>query len=96
MRIRIFCGSNDFLSGRTRLAVTDIFINRTGKQIDILLYDSDVIAQTLECDFFDIVPVDINISTRRLIKTRDQRTKCSLAGTGGTDQRHICTRRNIQ
>ena len=47
MGIGIFRRLDDFLPRGVRSSVADILIHGSDKQIDVLLYHSDVVAQTL-------------------------------------------------
>lgn len=81
MGIGIFCRLDDFLPGGIRLSVTDIVIDCTHKQIDILLYNSNLVAQIGKAHILHIHPVNLDGTARHVIKTRDQGTKRALSGS---------------
>ena len=50
-----FCRCNDFFIGGVKFSITDVFHHGCGKQVCILQYDTERVAQVI---FFDLVDVD--------------------------------------
>ena len=57
--------------GGTGLSVAYVFQNRSGKKIDVLLYDSNVVSKALELDVTDVFSVDLNIAFGYIVKSRN-------------------------
>src|SRR5699024_2770607 len=81
-----FLGSfDDLLAGSTQLAIGDIVEDGAGKEEDILLYNTDFLAQRVASDIADVVTVDRDGAAGYLIKTRNQMAQGGLAAARRTD-----------
>ena len=75
------CSCNDLLIRSARLSICDIIPDRTVKQIDILLYSSDIISETLQSQTADIFSVNSDPSLCYIIKAWQKRTDGSFPAT---------------
>ena len=79
MRIGILGRRNDFLSCRSRFSVGNILKYSSGKQIDVLLYHTNLSTQTLHRKLADILAIHTDPSLRHIIEARNQRAKCRFS-----------------
>ena len=91
-----FCRLDHVFFGSSRTSIGDIFINRTGEQIYILLHDTDIAPQALQRKMLDILTVQQDLSFRDIIESGDQIAQCRLSSTGGSDDRHLFPRMDLQ
>ena len=89
-------GLGDFLRRGARLAVGDILANRTVKQVDILLHQTDSAAQTLLRHIAHVLAVNADGSGGHVIKTRQQRASRRLAAARRANQSDSLTRLDAQ
>ena len=87
MRARQLGRLNDLLPGGARLPVGDVFIDRPGKQVDILLYHPDLLPEGVEGEGADVLPVDQDASAGHVVEPRDQVAKGGFATARRPDQR---------
>ena len=87
-----FCRCNDFFIGGVKFSVTDVFHHGCGKQVCILQYDTERVAQVI---FFDLVDVDAivtDLTILDIVETVDQVCDRGLSGTGTSDKCDLLTR----
>ena len=74
---------DDLLAGGTGLAVGDVVRHRAAEQIHVLLDDADVLAQALEGDVLDVLPVDEDAAAGHIVEAGDKVAQGRLAAAGG-------------
>lgn len=77
-----------FTSG-ARLTVADVFDDGSGEEVDVLLDDTDLVAEALDRYVSYILTVDLYRALGNVIKSRDQAAESRLSAAGGTDERNI-------
>ena len=96
MGIGIFGGIDNLFSCSAGFPVSDVFVDRAGKEINILLYDPDLTAETLQRYFADIIAVNFYTAAGDIIKPGDQGAESRFSGAGGAYQRYIRAGRHVQ
>ena len=91
-----FRGADHILIRRVRHSIANVFHDRSGKQIDILLHQSDVGMQILLTQFAHVDSVYADRTFRCIIKTRNERTESRFSSARCADQRHILTGFHVQ
>ena len=77
---------DDLFAGGTGLAVGDVIRHRAAEQIHVLLDDADVLAQALQGDMLDVLPVDVDVAAGHIIEAGNEVAQRRLAAAGGADQ----------
>ena len=57
-----FCRLDHVVFGSSRTTIGDIFIDRTGEQIHILLHDTNIAPQALQCKLLNILTIQQDLS----------------------------------
>ena len=83
------------LIGGIQLTVTDIFHDRTGKQVGILKDNTQRTAKISFLNLININPVIPDLSVLNIIEAVDQIGNCCLTGTGRTDKCDLLSRLGI-
>lgn len=81
---------DDLLAARPRAAVGDVFKDAAREEVDLLLHDADILAQGLERETADILPVDEDAPLGHVVKARDEAAKRRLAAARRPDQGPRC------
>ena len=78
-----FCRCNDFFIGGVKFSVTDVFHHGCGKQVCILQYDTERVAQVIFFDLVDVDAVIADLAVRNIIKAVEQIGDGGLSRIGG-------------
>lgn len=81
------CGMNHFLKGCAGLPVLNIVEDGAGEQVHILFDDADILSQTFECKFPNILAVNGDGSARDIVKAGNQ---IANGGLSSTRRPHEC------
>ena len=96
MRICTLRRKYDLCVRRPRFSITDIVHDRTRKQVDILLNNTDIISQIGKLHISNVHTINLNSSLRHFIESWNQTAKCCLTHTGRADKRHILSGMHLQ
>ena len=77
---------DDLLLRRAGATVTDVFAQRAGEHVDLLLHDSDRAAERFERHVANVLPVDQHPAAGNVVEARHQRAERRLAAAGRSDQ----------
>ena len=80
---------HNFFPGSPRFSICNVVIYRTGKQVNILLYDTDILSNTLHRIVFHIHPINGNPAAGHIIKSGNQIAHGCFAAAGRSHQRHL-------
>ena len=96
MRARLLRRLHHFIPRGILPAVSDIFIDRAGKKINVLLYHTDILPQALNRIPMDIFPVQQNLPLVNIIKPGNQIAQRRLSATGRTHNGNLLALMNLQ
>lgn len=83
-------GGFDYLfAGRAGFAVAYVLDDGSGEEVDVLLDDTDLIAEALDGDVADVFAVDLYCALGYVVKARDQAAESRLSAAGGSDECNI-------
>src|SRR5438046_1301684 len=82
VRIRQFCGVDDFLARGRRAAVGDVLPDWSAEQQRFLKHKPELTPQRFQLEHAHILTVNSNRSGRHFIKTRNQTDDCRFSGAG--------------
>ena len=90
------CSLDYFIPGRILPAVGNVFINRPGKKVNILLHHTDILPQALYRIMVNILPVQADFTFVNIVEAGNQITKCSLAAAGRPHNGNLFSRADFQ
>ena len=77
---------NDFFFRRIRLAIGDVFANRSREQQRVLQHDRDLCPQSFLSDLANFAAIKCDRTRCRIIKTWHETEQCALAGSSAARQ----------
>ena len=94
--LRAACRFNDFFFRRIRLAIGDIFANRSREQQRVLQHDRDLCPQSFLSDLANFAAIKCDRTRCRIIKTWHETEQCALAGSSAARQSNDLIRFDAQ
>ena len=96
MRVGKFCRGDTFLIGRLEVTVTDVFHNRTRKEVRVLKNDAQRVTQIALLDLVDVDIVVADLTVGDIVEAVDQVRDRGLTCTGRTNESDLLTRLCVQ
>ena len=88
MNISFSGGLLNFFLSYAVFSVADVLGNCCGKKIWLLTDDTDITSQPFDVQFTNVIAIDGNCATKRVVESLQELNNGTLATTAGTNKSH--------